>query len=88
MNPAIISNTLHSMTRDQLRATARKLGVSVGHDKTDTVGNIANAISNNSARFTVQFTIRPNTDPAAKYAPAVFSKKLRTHKPDKVVVAP
>lgn len=88
MNTAIIAQTLATMSRNQLRATARRLGVKTGHDKADTIANIESAIANNTARFTVQFTLRSNSDPTAKYAPAVFSAKLRTHKPNKVLVQP
>lgn len=88
MNGNLINQTLGSMSRSQLRNTARRLGVRTGHDKADTIANIRTAIENNDARFTVQFTIRPNTDRTARYMPAVFSAKLRTHKPNKVLVQP
>lgn len=87
MNGNLINTTLGSMSRSQLRNTARRLGLRTGRNKTDSLRNIRNAIETNSARFTVQFTIRPNTDPNSRYAPAVFSKKLRTHKADKVLVS-
>lgn len=87
MNGNLINTTLGSMSRSQLRNTARRLGLRTGRNKADSLRNIRNAIETNSARFTVQFTIRPNTDPNARYSPAVFSKKLRTHKADKVLIS-
>lgn len=88
MNTQIILGTLGTMTRSQLRATARQLGCRTGRNTPDTIANIRSAIETNKARFTVQFTIRPNTNPTARTAPAIFVKKLRTHKPNKVLFAP
>ena len=82
-----ISNVLNEMTRPDLAAVASKLGVAVGKSKANTVANLTKAIQAGKARFTVQFTIRDNTDPKANFVPTLFSMKLRTHKANKVVTA-
>lgn len=87
MNANLINTTLGSMTRSQLRNTARRLGLRTGRNTSDTIRNIRSAIESNDARFTVQFTIRTNTDKTARYSPAVYSAKLRTHKPNKVLIS-
>jgi hypothetical protein len=86
MNPAQIFDSLNTMTRAQLRATARKLNIRTGRNKSDSIANIASAIANQQARFTVIFTIREPGVAGSSFAPAVFQKKLRTHKPNKVTV--
>jgi hypothetical protein len=87
MNANQISNTLNEMSRTDLAAVAAKLGVKVGKSKANTVANVTKAIQDGKARFTVQFTIRDNSNPEATFASALFSMKLRTHKPNKVLVA-
>ena len=86
MNPVQIVESLNTMTRAQLRATARKLNIRTGRNKSDSVANIVTAIATQNARFTVEFTIREAGVAGSSYAPAVFQKKLRTHKPDKITV--
>lgn len=86
MNKTLITLTLNSMSRDELRAVAQRLNVPRGKDKNNTIANLVNAIEQKTARFTLQFTIRPNTDPNARFSPAIYCKKLRTHKTDKVIV--
>lgn len=87
MNIKLINDTLNTMTRGELRAVARKLGVQTGKDKAHTLANLVTAIDTKKARFTLQFTIRPNTDPEARFVPGIFSRKLRTHKADKTLIA-
>ena len=86
MNPVQITASLNTMTRAQLRAVARKLNARTGRNKSDSVANILTAISNGQARFTVEFTIREKGIADSTFAPAIFKKKLRTHKPDKVTL--
>lgn len=80
-----VSNTLNEMSRTDLAKVAASLGVAVGKSKNNTVANVAKAIKDGKARFTVLFTIRENTDPKATFAKTLFSMKLRTHKANKVV---
>lgn len=87
MNTILIRDTLNTMSRGELRAVARKLGVKTGKDKAHTVANLVTAFDTQKARFTLQFTIRPNDNPEARYVAGIFSRKLRTHKPDKTVIA-
>jgi len=87
MKPSLIIDTLNSMTRHELRAVATKLNVPRGKEKVNTVANILTAISNKDARFTVDFSIKEKGIPASNYAPTIYRKKLRTHKPDKVLWA-
>lgn len=86
MNPDQIVNSLNTMTRDELRAVATKLNVPRGKDKINTVANLSTAIAAGAARFTLEFTIREKGIADSTYANAIFKKKLRTHKPDKVVL--
>jgi len=85
MKANLITDSLNTMTRDELRAVAIHLNVPRGKEKNNTVSNLAAAIHAKKVRFSLQFTLRPNTDPTATTAPTVYSKKLRTHKPDKIV---
>ena len=83
-----ITDTLNTMSRDELRAVASKLGVKPGKDKANTVQNLTSAIEAGNARFTIEFTIREKGTAGSSYANSVYRKKLRTHKPDKVLFAP
>jgi len=82
-----IVDLLNSMTRSQLRNVARKLNIRTGRNKENTIVNIHNAIANGNARFTVEFTIREPGIAGSTFANAVFQKKLRTHKADKVIIS-
>lgn len=86
MQTLTIVNTIGTMTRSELRAVATQLNVPRGRNRSDTVKNLAKAILDGKARFTIQFTLRSNEQPDVRFAPTIFSKKLRTHKPDKVIV--
>lgn len=87
IKPSLIVDTLNSMTRDELRAVATKLGVKCGKAKNNTVGNLMIAFANVQAQFTIQFTVRSNpTNPDVDtVGNVIYSKKLRTHKPDKIM---
>ena len=50
-----VGQTLASMTRDELRASATALGVKPGKDKENTIKNIVAAIVDNKVRFSTQF---------------------------------
>lgn len=84
----LITDLLNTMSREELSGTAKALGCSVGKSKGNTVTNIGKAIADKTARCTIQFTLRTNSDPTATTAPTVFSRKFRTHKDDKTVVTP
>lgn len=88
MKPSLIIDTLNSMTREELCAVATKLGVPRGKGKNNTVGNLVTAFGNGQAQFTIQFTVRSNpTNPDVNtVGNAIYSKKLRTHKPDKIMI--
>jgi hypothetical protein len=83
----MITQTLDNLTRDEARAIATKLGVPRGRNRADTIKNLVAAVETKKARLSVTVTIRSNPHPEASYAPALFSKKFRTHKPNKVLVA-
>lgn len=87
-NLIIVTCALSSMTRTELRAVAHRLNIPRGKDKIDTLQNLADAITNGDARFTAMITIREKGTPGMKYVPAVFQKKLRTHKANKVLLRP
>lgn len=87
-NNKIITSLLNTMSRQDLSATAKELGIPCGKSKANTVANIQSAIGKNTVRSTIQFTLRPNTDPTATVAPTTFSVKYRTHKADKLVKTP
>jgi len=80
-----IIDALSAMSRDELRAVALNLNVARGKNKNDTIDNLVAAFRSGVGRFTLQFTIRETGIPGA-YPPAMFSRKLRTHKPDKTMV--
>lgn len=80
-----ITDCLNTMNRPELAAVAKSLHVPVGKSRSNTVSNLTAAIVEKKARFTVQFTIRSNANPNDRFVPSLFSKKLRTHKSDKVV---
>ena len=84
----IIDKCLSDMTRDELRATATALNVKRGKDRKDTIANLASAIEAGKAGLTIQFTIRQPRLTETSFAAPVFSKKFRTHRPDKVIVTP
>lgn len=86
MKASQVLDALNTMTRDELRAVAARLNVPRGKDKVNTVSNVATAIVGGDARFTLEFTIREKGIADSTYAPAIFKKKLRTHKPDKVTL--
>ena len=85
MNSSQVTDALNTMTRSQLRAVATRLNVPRGRNRQDTVENLTNSIVNGNGRFTLQFTIRENGISDDSYARTIFAKKLRTHKPDKVL---
>ncbi len=82
----MITNALDNLTRNELRSIAIKNNVPRGRSGKDTKANLSKAIAAKKLRLSVTVTIRPNTNPDARFVPASFSKKYRTHKPNKVIV--
>ena len=72
---------LDSMSRDELRDLAKAIGVPSGHDKADTIGNLATAIRDGKLHFKASCTL--STNPAQKGEPTkrmtYFGKNLRTY---------
>ena len=77
---------LVSMTRDELRSVASVLNVPRGKDKADTIRNLTDAIDKGAARVSITATIKANPANGSTFARTIFSKKLRTYKPAKVLV--
>lgn len=75
---------LNSMTRDELRGVATSLGIPIGKEKKNTVANIVRGIIDGKVQLKTMFYIFA---PATTTAPrrALFVKKLRTYKDDKVI---
>ncbi len=85
---AIAAVLLGSMTRDELRGTARVLGINRGKDAKDTAANISLAIQSGVAglKAVASIVIPPKGD--VRYSRPVFVKKLRTYKGSKTVQSP
>jgi hypothetical protein len=59
MNKALIIAALSEMSRPELTATAKRIGVPVGKSKANTINNVADAIAGvKGARCTIDLTIR------------------------------
>jgi len=78
--------SLSTMTRDELRTLALRLNVPRGKDKTNTVSNLTNAISNGKAQFKVVFTIKSTPEPNHKSGDSIYMKKLRSYGKEKVIM--
>lgn len=76
--------TLNSMTRDELRALARRIGIKRGRNRVDTINNLLLAQSVNvmHAKVKVEFCPKPETPDS--YRIPVFGKKFSTGKAPKV----
>ncbi len=93
--PSLVGTTLlagtavlfSSMTREQLRATAKSLNVKTGKDATDTASNLVKAIQDGKVAFKLVASIGP-TPATGTYINPVLTKKLRSYKADKLVQAP
>ena len=85
---AIASVLLGSMTRDELRGTAKALGINRGRDAADTASNISLAIRSGVAglKAVASIVIPPKGD--VHYSRPVFIKKLRTYKGSKTLRSP
>jgi hypothetical protein len=88
MVPSLITNCLNSMTREELRAVAKELNIKSGKDKNTTIANLVTAFGNLESQFTIQFTIRKNPENPEwnTVGNAIYSKKLRTHKHDRIML--
>lgn len=78
---------LETMTRNELRSVAKASNTPRGRNRTDTIANLTKAVE--LGNLQVQFLATVKTPPVApaKYGKVVFMKKLRTYKPDKVVLS-
>ena len=77
---------LNSMTRDELRATASRFGISRGKSASNTKENLLSGITNGTIQFKSIGYLQ--TAPAASEAhgKTLYCKKLRSYAPDSVVV--
>ncbi len=78
MNRNLVIASLNEVSREELNATAKRIGVKVGKSKANTVSNIADAICGvKGARCTVQFTIRKGESSAVS-GEVIFASKFRS----------
>jgi hypothetical protein len=91
VNPLNLPATLGTLTREEVAALAKHIGVPVGKSKDNTVANVANAIANGKAHVkTIVYISTPPTPEALKNNPyakgkPLFVKKFRNYKTDKVI---
>jgi hypothetical protein len=78
MNRNLVIASLNEMSREELTATAKRLGLKIGKSKANTVTNVADAICGvKGARCTVEFTIRKG-ESAAVSGEVIFASKFRS----------
>lgn len=75
-----------SMTRDELRAVAISLNVPRGRNKTNTIANLISAVNDGTAHVKMLCSIEAPRSAILPDGFTAFVKKLRTYKPDQVVV--
>ena len=81
----IIANVvLASFSHPQLRTIAKAAGVKVGPKKVDTIRNMSDAFRKKSVKFKAVCTI---SLPSGTF-PTLCIKKMRTHKPERLLYAP
>lgn len=78
------SATLQSMTRDELRALARRIGIKRGRNRVDTINNLLLAQSTNVMHAKVKVEFCPKPENPDDYRIPVFGKKFSNGKPPKV----
>lgn len=84
MKTTLATKILNDLTREELNAVASNLNLSLGKSKSNTVTNIAQAITKGKARISGVVSIQtPRTDNKIPLNLAV--RKIRTHKPDKTI---
>jgi len=78
---------LNGMTRDEVRRLATHLNVPRGRDKKVTVANVAKAINDGKAQLKSVVTIfaPPRPPFANSHGPTLYSAKLRSYKPTRVL---
>ena len=86
-NRILVVAALSLISRDDLRATAKSLGLPTGKNKENTVATLADAITESKvARCTVDFTIRKGASAAEGCAVAAY--KFRSARAGAVLIAP
>lgn len=76
--------TLNSMTRDELRALARRIGIKRGRNRSDTINNLLLAQSANVMHAKVKVEFCPKPETPEDYRVPVFGKKFSNGKAPKV----
>lgn len=79
VNKSLLLAAIALASTDELRATAKKLGVPVGKSKSNTVANLAGAVESQKARFTLTVTVRSNENPDAHFYHE-YSNRNRNHR--------
>jgi hypothetical protein len=78
MNRNLIVAALNEMPRNELSATAKRLGLKVGKSKANTVNNVADAIAGvKGGRCTIALTIRKGESSAVS-GEVIFAAKFRS----------
>lgn len=78
MNRNLVIANLNEMSREELNATAKRIGCKIGKSKNNTVSNVADALCGvKGARCTVEFTIRKGESSAVN-SEVIFASKFRT----------
>ena len=78
MNRNLIVAALNEMPRNEINATAKRIGVKVGKSRSNTVNNVADAICGvKGARCTVELTIRKGESSAVS-GEVIFASKFRS----------
>ena len=76
--------TLNSMTRDELRALARRIGIKRGRNRVDTINNLLLAQSGGVMHTKVKVEFCPKPENPNDYRIPVFGKKFSHGKTSKV----
>lgn len=88
MNRILIVAALSELTRPELSATAKTLGIPVGKSKANTINNVADAIADvKGARCTIRFTIRKGESSAVNTT-VVLDKKFRSAREGDTFITP
>jgi histidyl-tRNA synthetase len=78
-NAAAVAPLFESMTREELAATAKALGVSVGKSRANTIANLNKAIAAQKAQVKAVYTVSFKPADGSASRVTFFGRTLRTY---------
>lgn len=90
-NLSIARAVFNAMTREQLRALAKRTNIKRGRNRKDTTDNLILALSNQQFQFRAQVAVFTAPEPSGEFVPlhgnVIYMHKFRTYKAEKSLVA-